>query len=66
MCAKISLRPPIALPWSLTPPFGPGFPLLNRTSRNGLSIPTEISPNRRDRILKNMYRAILPLYLDKY
>src|ERR1700742_811940 len=64
-CSKTSLRPPMALPWK-EGVFEPGFPLLKRISRNGLSMPTEIRPNTRDRILKNMYRANLPLYRDKY
>jgi hypothetical protein len=29
-------------------------------------MPREISPNTMDRILKNMYRTIFPLYLDRY
>ena len=35
--------------------------ILKRISRKGLSIPSEISPNRMERILKNMYKTNLPL-----
>ena len=65
ICARTSFNPPMALPCMVTPfEFAP--PVSKMISRKGLSIPTETTPKRMDKTLKNMYKTILPLYLDKY
>src|SRR5882757_4688221 len=41
-------------------------PFLNRISIKGLSMPSEISPNRVDSTVKSTYATNLPLYFDIY
>src|SRR6202012_2792582 len=63
--ARTSLRPPMALVLRAGA-LSPGLSALTRIEIKGLSIPSETSPNTMDRMLKNMYRTIFPLYLDRY
>src|SRR5258707_901891 len=41
-------------------------PLLNRMDRKGLSIPSDIRPNKVESRVKTRYITNLPLYFDRY